>query len=102
MKKVKHLRVVAPATAPDPIFFNKTDLTPGTRLYYYGASGHHVWKVVEIVTHLRERGEWIERESDFVRVLGDVITIQRTSLAPHVVRKVSFSYLRYSAIWRLA
>lgn len=104
MAKYKsHLRVVADngSRVADPIFFRKEDVRKGTRLFYHGASGHGEWVVNVITTTIRQDGQLHDIEVDDVRVLSDVLTITRVRGGRPETRRVSFSYLRYSAIWRL-
>jgi len=94
----------------DAIFFDKCDLKPGTKLYHSGRRiATEVWEVLYISSLFREKPEGkknysakdkkkILRKVNEVRHLTDRIVLansfgQRKSL--------SFSYLCYSALWRL-
>jgi hypothetical protein len=85
---------------PDPVFFPKDSISVGTRFGYHGALGRSEWEVHKIVTLLRDRGVHREEERDDVRILKDVVHLRRTD-GPLEMRRATFSYLRYSAIWRL-
>lgn len=100
MKSTTKPQKVVRLRDPDPVFFDKISASVGTRLSYHGATGRSEWEIFRIVTLIRDRGVHREEARADVRVLGDVIHLRRTD-GPLEIRRATFGYLRYSAIWRL-
>jgi hypothetical protein len=86
-----------PEALYDPIFFRKDDLKVGTELLYMGRLAPKTrWTIVEVKTDLgRGRGMKIV---DGVRTLNDYLTLRSAS---GEIRRMSFAYASYSAIWQL-
>lgn len=102
MKKSNVLRLRRPEPA-DPIFFNKDDVTVGTRFRYHGALGHGEWVVERIVTFTRQRdGDHVETDVQRIRVITDVLHLRKLHTTSGETRRATFTYLRYSAIWRIS
>jgi hypothetical protein len=89
-------------TFTDPIFFHKSQIKIDTRLRYYGRMAPNTeWRVVKIVTFSQRKGAAVRRKHiDHVEHLSDDITLLKTGT--NEVRVITFSYMSYSAIWRLA
>ena len=80
----------------DPVFFRKHDLRVGTSLRYYGRTDPGgLWFVTGIWTPDR-RGP---RQETFPQTLDDLVRLKNHESGE--VRFMRFSYLEYSAIWRL-
>lgn len=93
---------IKPAVVLDDIFFHKSQLKEGDQLVYYGRwQPLSMWEVVEFRSYYPGKivGEIKVKRVPLIRHLSDVVTLRNTDTAE--VRKVSFSYLSYSAIWRL-
>lgn len=86
----------------DPVFFNPSQITVGTLIRYFGALDHGaMWRVVEIKGYKNThsiRGR--VRPSGVVQRVSDAVTMLR--VGANETRTMSFLYLRYSSIWRLA
>lgn len=86
----------------DAVFFNPDQIRVDTRLRYFGALDHGaLWKVVEIKGYKNAhsvRGR--VRPSGVVQRVSDRVTLLR--VGTNETRVMSFIYLRYSSIWRLA
>lgn len=107
-----NLKLVEPVAAPPPpekriilddIFFHKTQLKIGTRLAYYGRSdAMSEWQIVGITSHFLSKkvGQYRMKPVDEIRHLSDIIELQK--VGSNSTRKMNFSYMSYSAIWRLA
>jgi len=96
-----------PANAPvgrwqghDPVFFHKSQIRIGTKLQYFGRIDHgEVWEVTEIKTYrFAKTGRVITRKVEVVEKLSDDIVLMRGNNW----RQVSFAYLSYAAVWRIA
>lgn len=86
-----------PAAIYDPIFFRKDDVQVGVELLYMGRLAPRTkWTVVEIKTDLG-RGHGM-KQVQAVRTLGDYLTLRS---AGGEIRRMTFSYASYSAIWQL-
>jgi len=87
----------------DDIFFHKTQLHVGTRLSYYGRNDSmSSWDIIEIKSHFLGNtvGQYRIRKVEEVRHLSDIVEVRNIHTGQR--RKMSFSYMSYSAIWRLA
>lgn len=86
----------------DGVFFGKSEVRIGTRLHYYGAVyPNSVWIVNSIYTWKRDG-----YPPNMVRSpvkMKDVVylTLANKKGSPAIERRITFSSLRYSAIWRL-
>lgn len=85
----------------DRTFFNKLDISVGTRFSYCGATGRSDWVVEDIVTMVRDHGHYREERINHVRIGTDVVHMRRLNTNTNETRRATFVYLRYSAIWRV-
>jgi hypothetical protein len=95
-------RRTKPALVLDPIFFHKSQIKPGVELVCYGRwEPLSEWELIEMSsTFLGNKvGVTKVRKTNEIRRLGDVLTL--LNRATGQVKKLSFAYLSYSAIWRL-
>lgn len=102
MPAIKLVETPAPKPAPvlDNIFFHKTQIKIGTRLWHMGRlAPNTVWVVTSIRTWDAKTGRL--RPSDSVQKLSDDVYLRREDNR-HDLRQGTFHYLSYSAIWRLA
>jgi hypothetical protein len=93
---------VKPEVVLDDIFFHKSQLHYGTRLIYYGRwEPLSIWEVIDIRSHFlgKEVGDVKVKKVNEIRYLSDSLTVRNIKTSE--TRQVSFSYLSYSAIWRL-
>lgn len=82
----------------DPIFFTKHQLRVGTALRYYGRTGPgQLFFVTGIYTS--NKGRHQPRQETFPQTLDDLVRLQNHETGE--VRFMRFSYLEYSAIWRI-
>lgn len=80
----------------DPIFFRKVDIFPGQKLRYMGRSAPNtVWTVKSIQTDAGKKGY---KYVDVVNKLADYVVLSNGV----EVKQMTFGYMSYSAIWRLA
>lgn len=80
----------------DPIFFRKVDIFVGQKLLYMGRSAPNtVWKVKSIQTDAGKKGY---KYVDVVHKLADYVVLSNGV----EVKQMTFGYMSYSAIWRLA
>ncbi len=89
---------------PDPIFFSKEDIKLHTRIIYYGVSDPlSEWRVAKIISYFTTdvRGQWEQREVPEVRHLDDDVYLVNVNNR-NAKMKLTFGYMRYSAIYRLA
>jgi hypothetical protein len=103
-KKVekKKERRVKPEVVLDDVFFHKSQLTYGTALVYYGRwEPMSKWVVVDIKSHFlgKEVGELKVKKVNQIRFLSDILTLR--NVETNETRTMNFSYISYSAIWRL-
>jgi hypothetical protein len=88
----------------DPIFFRKEDIKTNCRLMYYGVKDPmSEWKITKIISYFTTdvRGKWEQREVPQVRHLDDDVYLVNINNR-NMKLKLTFGYMRYSAIWRLA
>jgi hypothetical protein len=87
----------------DPVFFHKEQIHVGTRLIYFGRTHHgELWQVAAITTYrLNSRGRTISESVNDVLKLSDDVTLVRIG-GEQSARKVSFGYISYTSIWRIA
>jgi hypothetical protein len=85
----------------DPIFFDKTDVVPGTVFRYHGANSDKGtdWVVEEIRTLVHRNHDWEEESLNYVRVQSDVLYLREEKTGR--THALSFIYMRYSAAWRV-
>jgi hypothetical protein len=94
---------VKPEIVLDDIFFHKSQLNYGTKLVYYGRwEPMSTWEIVDIKSHFlgKEVGDVKIKKVNQVRYLSDSLTLKNT--VTYETRILTFSYMSYSAIWRLA
>lgn len=100
MSKVVRLRPASGHNSLDPIFFTKDQITVGTKFRYCGRTNPNgVFEVTHIKSYKKSgKGNWYATRETEVQKLNDKVTV----VGPEKdVRTFSFSYLSYSAIWRL-
>lgn len=93
---------VKPDVVLDDIFFHKSQISYGTDLVYYGRwEPLSEWQVIKIESHFLGKmvGEVNVKKTNEVRLLSDIITVQNNETGQK--RHLSFSYLSYSALWRI-
>ena len=101
LKKSDHR--VKPDIVLDNIFFHKSQLVPGVKLIYYGRwEPMSIWEIVEIKSHYlgKEVGDIKYKKVQKVIFLSDSLALK--NVATGEIRTLTFSYMSYSAIWRLA
>jgi hypothetical protein len=82
----------------DDVFFHKHRLRVGTALRYYGRSNPGgLWFVTGIFS--TNKGRHVPRAEIFPQTLEDLVRLKNHETGE--VRFHGFSYLAYSAIWRL-
>jgi len=87
----------------DDTFFHKSQIEFGTRILCLGRlTPNTIWEVVGIESHFlgTKAGDIKLKKVNQIRYLSDVITLQ--NLETGEKKRMSFIYLSYSAIWRLA
>lgn len=85
----------------DPIFFHKSQVSVGSRLRYFGRTNpNSEWRVVAIQSYRRVNKTWRMHHVEQVAHLGDDVIV--VNQATWEQRTISFSYMSYSAIWRLS
>lgn len=100
---IKPARNPKPPVVLDDTFFHKTQLDFGTRLICYGRLDPlSTWEVIGIESHFLGKvvGEMKVKKVNQIRYLSDVITVKNVETGQ--TKKLPFSYMSYSAIWRLA
>jgi hypothetical protein len=106
-----HLKVVSSNPTPRPrppiieddIFFHKSQLHYGTRLIYYGRlDPMSIWEIVDIKSYFLGKvvGQYSLKKVPEIRHLNDILYFRKINT--NETKKMSFGYLSYSAIWRLA
>ena len=87
------------APEPEDVFFTKSQISIGTHLDYVGRSNQSQWVVTRIISHDAKLRPVHTHEVQF---LSDRIYFRRAN-APRSTaeRSGTFSYLSYSAIWRI-
>jgi len=101
--QVKSVKRDKPDVILDDIFFHKSQVKYGKTLLYYGRwQPMSRWDVIKIESHFlgKEVGDVTTKKVNEVRYLSDIITVQNIETGQK--RQLSFAYLSYSAIWRLA
>jgi hypothetical protein len=89
-----------PPTYSDATFFNKAEVRTGTRFTHYGRRGHpSIWVVNAIWTITGRGRDKVKSRIYTVRTLDDRIEIRCEETGEF--RTMSFTYLVYSALWRL-
>jgi len=87
----------------DDTFFHKSQVEFGTRLLCLGRlTPNTIWQVTGIESHFlgTRVGDIKLKKVNQIRFLSDMITLKSEETGE--VKKMSFIYLSYSAIWRLA
>lgn len=87
----------------DPIFFTMGQVHVGALLTHVGRKSPQTsWRVTRIVSHQAIRGEWRPKKVLIVEHMSDRIYLRRVDApATFSERSATFSYLSYSAIWRI-
>lgn len=85
------------AYAHDPIFFTKDQISVGVTMIHVGRLYPSAW-VVERIVNLTPRGA--RRAVQTVQTFADLIYLRRANGAPPL-KRTTFGYLCYSAIWRV-
>jgi len=82
----------------DSVFLHRSQIRIGVVLTYFGRINHgQRWRVTEIMDYrTTDRG----RKLEVVTQSTDAVTLVR--IGSNQTRRISFMYLSYSAIWRLA
>jgi|HigsolmetaAR202D_1030399.scaffolds.fasta_scaffold16282_4 hypothetical protein len=91
------VRPQKPPAEYDPIFFRKVDIKVGVNLLYKGRLQPNTSWTVTAIKSDRGIGKGMKSVQE-VRKLTDLITVQSET---GEVRRMSFSYASYSAIWQL-
>lgn len=92
-----------PAPIMDDVFFHKSQIEYGTRILCLGRlTPNAIWRVTMIESNFlgSRLGDIKLKKVNQIRYLSDVITLKSEETGE--VRKMTFIYLSYSAIWRLA
>ena len=86
---------------PDNVFFTKEQLTVGSQLQYFGRTNPGAIFTVTYIRSWRRsgKGNYYATREEVVQRLDDIITV--VASPGKDMRKFSFQYLSYSAIWRL-
>jgi hypothetical protein len=105
VKKIKKQteRRIKPEVVLDDIFFHKSQLQYGTKLIYFGRwDPKSIWEVIDIKSHFlgKEVGDVKIKKVNQVRFLSDSLTVR--NVKTQETRTITFSYISYSAIWRIA
>lgn len=84
---------------PEDVFFTKAQISIGAHLLYVGRSHQDRWVITRIISH-DERSRPVHVHT--VKYLSDRVYFRRAN-APksQAERSGTFSYLSYSAIWRV-
>ena len=84
--------------AHDAVFFTKDQIRIGVTLLHVGRLDPSAWVVVRIV-HIAPRGgrHYVEAVGSF----ADLIYMRRANGAEGPLKRSTFSYLCYSAVWRV-
>jgi hypothetical protein len=92
------------ANLADPVFFHKSQVRIGTHLECKGrrTPNGKVWIVKSIRTFSIIRGQYRSRKVNEVQKLSDAIELISTDGKRREYLELSFDYLSYSAIWRIA
>ncbi len=102
--KTPALRLVStPSLPPDAIFFRKEDIKINRKLMYHGVKDPmSEWRVTKIISYFTTdiRGKWEPREVQEVRHLDDDVYLVNVNNR-NAKLKLTFGYMRYSAIWRI-
>jgi len=91
----------------DPVFFEKEKIYVGQILTYHGKrNSKSKWEVVAIRTkekYVNNRGRASEKEVDipFVRKFTDFVHFRAAGRGNYEFR-LTYSYLKYSSIWRIS
>lgn len=81
----------------DNIFLHRSQINIGLELIYFGRLDHgSIWRVIEIKTY--SPGGRATKVAH-INSLGDTVVMLRRG--SNETRQISFSYLSYSAIWRV-
>lgn len=101
--EIKEERRPKPPVVLDDTFFHKTQVDFGTRLVCFGRlNPMSIWEVVGIESHFlgENVGDIKLKKVNQIRYLSDLITVKNVQTGQK--RKLPFSYMSYSAIWRIA
>lgn len=94
---------VKPAVILDDTFFHMSQLKVGDTLICYGRwQPLSRWVIVNFDSHYLGKtvGVIKVKKVNELRRLGDIVTVR--NIDTQEIKKLSFSYMSYSAIWRLA
>jgi hypothetical protein len=102
-KKAPKQKAASRVYNDDDVFFHKGQVRVGAVFRYVGRlDPNSLWRVTKIVSYERVGvGEYKEMPATAVRRLDDNIYLVRDG-APSRTRAMTFSYMSYSAIWRVA
>lgn len=81
----------------DPVFFTKDQIKVGTTMIHCGRKDPSAWLVTRIV-NITPRGG--RRPVNTVEAFADLIYMRRANGQPPM-RRSTFGYLCYSAVWRV-
>lgn len=81
----------------DPIFFTKDQIHVGVTMIHVGRLDPSAW-IVERIVNVTPRGG--RRHVNVVETFADLVYLRRANAAPPM-KKISFGYMCYSAIWRV-
>ena len=85
----------------DPIFFHKSQIKVGTVLRHLGRKNPNTIWIVERIWSLRHTQHgWVKSSVAMTIKLDDLLDLRCEQT--NEVRTLRFSYMSYSAIWRLA
>jgi translation elongation factor P/translation initiation factor 5A len=85
----------------DDVFMHASQVKIGARIRYHGRTDHgSVWQVTEIRTLEPGRGYNVKSVHSVQRLKDEVILIRVGKLTKEK-RQITFSYMSYSAIWRM-
>lgn len=89
-----------PETYRDGIFFNKADVKVGTKFTHYGRrNSPTTWIVHSIWTITGSGRDRVKSRVFNVRTLADFLEIRCEETGEY--RTINFTYVCYSAIWRM-
>jgi hypothetical protein len=84
--------------ADDPVFFHKAQISVGSQLWHFGRlDPKSLWEVYAIISYNRKKQKHIQTTSKLL----DVVYMRRVN-SENETRYMTFGYLSYSALWRLA
>jgi hypothetical protein len=84
----------------DAVFFHKSQVKTGSRFICFGRTNFHTTWVVNSITHIfSEKRRMFQTKTAFVYALKDIVELRCEETGEF--KKLRFSYLSYSAIYRL-